>query len=76
MSQTFEEYVQERLDKQMVETARTLLKNGASIELVRKSIPTLSLEFIEELNEQIIMEAKQLQNENPHLMDIFCQMGI
>lgn len=58
MSQTFEEYVQERLDEKMAETAKTFLQNGASIELVRKSIPTLSADVIEELNEQLRSSAK------------------
>ena len=62
MSDVVEKYFQERIAAEMAEhdkeTAKTFLQNGASIELVRKSIPTLSLEFIEELSEQVMMSAK------------------
>ena len=58
MSDIVEEYFRKRMAEHDKETAKTFLQNGASIELVRKSIPTLSLEFIEELSEQVMMSAK------------------
>lgn len=62
MSDIVEEYFQKRMAKemaeQMTETAKSFLRNGASVELVKKSIPSLSLEFIEELHEQLMMSAK------------------
>lgn len=53
MSQTFEEYVQKIITEQMTETARSFLKNGVSVELVAKSIPALSAETIEKLQEEL-----------------------
>ena len=58
ISDIVEEYFRKRRAEHKKETAKTFLQNGASIELVRKSIPTLSLEFIEELSEQVMMSAK------------------
>jgi len=63
MSQTFEEYVQKRIAAEMIEhdkmmaekMAKTLLQNGASAELVKKSIPALSPDDIEELSEQLAL---------------------
>ncbi len=69
MSQTFEEYVQKRIDehdKEMAEKmakhdkemAKSFLQNGVSVELIQKSIPTLSTDIIEELKEQLIQSSK------------------
>ena len=62
MSDIVEEYFRKRIavemDEQMTKTARLFLQNGASVELVRKSIPTLSADAIEELSEQVMMSAK------------------
>ena len=62
MSDVVEEYFRKRIaaemDEQMTKTARLFLQNGASVELVRKSIPTLSADAIEELSEQAMMSAK------------------
>lgn len=59
MSQMFDEYVQKTVAEQMAEhdkkLAKTFLQNGASAELVRKSIPTLSPDDIEELSEQLAL---------------------
>lgn len=55
MSQTFEEYVQKTITEHDKETAISFLQNGASVELVRKSIPTLSPDDIEELSKQIAL---------------------
>ena len=55
MSDIVEEYFRKRIAEEMAEhdkeTAKSFLQNGVSVELVRKSIPTLSLELIKELNE-------------------------
>ncbi len=65
MSQMLDEYIQktvtERMEKLMAEQtekynremAKSLLQNGASAELIRKSIPTLSPDDIEELSKQL-----------------------
>ena len=62
MSDIVEEYFRKRIavemDEQMTKTARLFLQNGASVELVRKSIPTLSADAIEELSKQVMMSAK------------------
>ena len=57
MTQVVEDYFQKRMSEQISEhdkeTARLFLQNGASVELVKKSIPTLSVEFIETLSRQL-----------------------
>ena len=55
MSQMFEEYVQKTITEHDKELARNLLQNGVSVDLVRKSIPFLSLDDIEELSEQLAL---------------------
>lgn len=47
MTQIVEEYANKKVLERDKETARLFLQNGASVELVKKSIPTLSAEFIE-----------------------------
>ena len=53
MTQVVEEYANKRVLERDKETAKSLLQNGASVELVRKSIPTLTVEFIEKLSQQL-----------------------
>ena len=55
MALAFDEYVQKTITEHDKELARNLLQNGASSELVRKSIPTLSPDDIEELSEQLAL---------------------
>lgn len=55
MALAFDEYVQKTITEHDKELARNLLQNGASAELVRKSIPTLSPDDIEELSEQLAL---------------------
>lgn len=59
MTQTFEEYMQKTITERMTEhdreMAKNFLQNGVSVELVRKSIPTLSPDDIEKLNEQLAL---------------------
>ncbi len=59
MSQMFEEYVQETVAERIAEhdreLAKTFLQNGASAELVRKSIPTLSMDEIQKLSKQLVL---------------------
>ncbi len=54
MTQVVEDYFKKRMSEQISEhdkeTARLLLQNGASVELVKKSFPALSVEFIETLS--------------------------
>lgn len=58
MSDIVEEYFRKRMAEHDEETARSLLQNGVSVELVRKSIPTLSTDVIEELSEQLMVSGK------------------
>ncbi|MDO5416708.1 MAG: Rpn family recombination-promoting nuclease/putative transposase [Lachnospiraceae bacterium] len=70
MSSAFEDYmnqkIQEKLQEKLKEelqvenekTARAFLTNGASIDLVAKSLPSLTREFIENLNRQLLTPAK------------------
>lgn len=53
MTQVVEEYANKKVLERDKETAKSFLQNGASIELVKKSIPTLSVEFIEKLSRQL-----------------------
>lgn len=49
MTQIVEDYANSRVLERDKETAKSLLQNGVSAELVMKSIPSLSAEFIEKL---------------------------
>lgn len=53
MTQVVEEYANKKVLERDKETAKSFLQNGASVELVKKSIPTLSVEFIEKLRRQL-----------------------
>ncbi len=58
MSDIVEEYFKKRMAEHDRETAKALLQNGASVELIQKSIPTLSTDVIEGLNEQLMSSAR------------------
>lgn len=58
MAQVVEDYIKKRMSEHDMETAKSFLQNGASVELVKKSIPTLSVEFIEKLSRQFITEER------------------
>ena len=53
MCQTVQEYADKYADDQLKRAATDLLRNGVSVDLIVKSIPSLSRQFIMELNEQI-----------------------
>ena len=64
MSSVIEEYTNKRLEEAakeaerklqetLKETAINFLKNGVSVELVAKSLPSLSLELIQQLKQQL-----------------------
>jgi hypothetical protein len=53
MTQVVEEYANKKVLERDKETAKSLLQNGASVELIKKSIPTLSVEFIEKISRQL-----------------------
>lgn len=63
MSQTVEEYFQKRMAQEIAvqmaeynkELAKSFLQNGASVELVKRSIPELSMDVIEKLQEQVVI---------------------
>ncbi len=57
MCQAVQEYAinfaKEATKKEHIQTATNLLLNGVSVDLIAKSIPSLSRQFIEELNKQL-----------------------
>lgn len=53
MTQIIEDYINKKVLEREEEMAKSLLLNGVSIDLIRKTIPTLSLEFIEKLSQQL-----------------------
>lgn len=53
VTQIVEEYANKKVLERDKETAKSLIQNGVSVELVKKSIPTLSVEFIEKLSRQL-----------------------
>lgn len=54
MCQLVEEYTEEKVKEEAIKTAMNLLKNGISVELIAKSIPSLSANLIRELQKQLI----------------------
>lgn len=47
-------YVEEEVKKAEIKTALNLLQNGISVELVVKSLPSLSEQFVKELQAQLL----------------------
>ena len=47
-------YAEEEVKKAKIKTALNLLQNGASVELVVKSLPSLSEQFVRELQAQLL----------------------
>lgn len=54
MCQLVEDYAAEKVRDEAIKTAINLLRNGVSAELVAKSIPSLSLDFIKALQKQFV----------------------
>lgn len=63
MCEAVQEYAQEYAAKvtqqENIQTAMNLLRNGASVDLISQSIPSLSRQFIVELSKQIHQPADQ-----------------
>jgi len=57
-TRAFEKYAEEEVKKAVseteIKTALNMLKNGASVELVVKSLPSLSEQFVRELQTQLL----------------------
>lgn len=53
MTQLVEEYAKKKVLERDKETAKSFLQNGASVDLVMKSIPTLSREFVEKISKEL-----------------------
>jgi hypothetical protein len=53
MCQLVEDYAAEKQRQTNIETATYFLKNGVSVEVIAKSMPSLSYEFIEELSKSL-----------------------
>lgn len=58
MCQLVEEYAEEKAKKAVneaeIKATMSFLKNGASVELVSKSLPSLSVELIKELQKKLV----------------------
>lgn len=54
MCQLVEEYAAEKVRDEAIKIAINLLKNGASVDLVARSMPSLSLDFIKALQKQFV----------------------
>ncbi len=59
MTQIVEEYASKKVLERDKETAKSLLQNGVPADVVIKSIPTISMEFIEKLHRQLATAEKQ-----------------
>lgn len=59
MTQVVEEYASKKVLERDKETAKSLLQNGVPVDLIIKSIPTISIEFIEKLDRQPAAAEKQ-----------------
>ena len=59
MTQIVEEYASNKVLERDKETAKSLLQNGVPADVVIKSIPTISMEFIEKLRRQLATVEKQ-----------------
>lgn len=59
MTQIVEEYASKKVLERDKETAKSLLQNGVSADVVIKSIPTISMEFIEKLRRQFTTVEEQ-----------------
>jgi len=57
MTQVVEDYLKKKISEQMSEhdkeMVKVLLQNSASVDLIKKSFPTLSAEYIEKLERQL-----------------------
>ena len=49
-----EDYAAEKLRQAEIQTASNFLRNGVSVDIVAKSIPSLTREFIVELSKKIM----------------------
>jgi len=54
MCKVVEDYAAEKLRQAEIQTASNFLKNGVSVDIVAKSIPSLTREFIVELSKKIL----------------------
>lgn len=63
MTQIVEEYASKKVLERDKETAKSLLQNGVPADVVIKSIPTISMEFIEKLHRQLANLSESESNE-------------
>lgn len=54
MCKVVEEYTAEKLKQAEIQIASNILKNGVSVDIVVKSIPSLTREFIVELSQKLL----------------------
>ena len=57
MASVFDEYAQERVAEQAKETAIRFLKEGVSVEIIAKAIPSFSIEDIKQLQQNELVNA-------------------
>lgn len=55
----FEKWIAEQISEHEKETAKLFIQNGGTIEVLKKSIPTLSAEYIKELYKQLTNDEQQ-----------------
>ena len=58
MCKLVEDYANEKMRQREIQTAENFLKNGVSVDIVAKSIPALTRDFIEELSKKILQTGK------------------
>ena len=59
MTQIVEEYASKKVLERDKETAKSLLQNEVPADVIIKSIPTISMEFIEKIYRQLATAEKQ-----------------
>lgn len=58
MCKLVEDYATEKLRQAEIQTASNFLRNGVSVDIVAKSIPSLSREFILELSRKVLQSGR------------------
>lgn len=54
MCKLVEDYAVEKIKQSNIQTAANLIKNGVSVDIIAKSMPSLTYEFIEELSRKLL----------------------
>lgn len=57
MCRLVEDYAAEKIKQADIQTATNLIKNGVSVDIIAKSIPSLTYEFIAELSRKLLQSS-------------------